>query len=152
VPQGIDGVGQVVRLFIAVIHRQPMREVGEVAAVVNRGLEGCIHGRPGSRRQVLLMDAETLELLGVPPGAVKENITTSGLRVGELQAGQRLRVGEALFEVSVPCEPCHRMDEIRQGLKEKLLGRRGMLCRVVEAGRICRGDGIQVLDGVNAAN
>lgn len=151
-PQGIDGVGQVVRLFIAVIHRQPMREVDEVAAVVNRGLEGCIHGRPGSRRQVLLMDAETLELLGVPPGAVKENITTSGLCVGELQAGQRLRVGEALFEVSVPCMPCHRMDEIRQGLKEKLQGRRGMLCRVVEAGRIRRGDQIQVLDGVNAAS
>jgi MOSC domain-containing protein YiiM len=52
----------------------------------------------------------------------------------------------------VPCEPCHRMDEIRQGLKEKLRGRRGMLCRVVEAGRIRRGDRIQVLDGVNAAS
>ncbi len=140
------------RLFIAVIHRQPMREVDEVAAVVHRGLEGCIHGRPGSRRQVLLMDTETLEVLGVLPGAVKENITTRGLRVGELRAGQRLRVGEALFEVSVPCEPCHRMDEIRPGLQEELRGRRGMLCQVVEAGLIRRGDGIQVLNGVNAGS
>ncbi len=124
-----------------------MQEVDEAAAVVDRGLEGCVHGHPGSRRQVLLMDAETLELLGVPPGAVKENITTRGLRLGELQAGQRVRVGEAVFEVTVPCEPCHLMDEIRPGLQQELRGRRGMLCRVLEAGRIRRGDGIELLDG-----
>ena len=144
-------MAEVVRLFVAVVHRQPMQEVEEVGALVERGLERCIHGRPGSRRQVLLMDLETLEQLGVPPGAVKENITTRGLEVQGLRAGQRLRVGEALFEVAVACEPCHRMDEIRPGLQEELRGRRGMLCRVVEGGRIRRGDGVEVLDGVSAS-
>ena len=144
-------MAEVVRLFVAVVHRQPMQEVEAVGALVERGFEKCIHGRPGSRRQVLLMDLETLEQLGVPPGAVKENITTRGLEVQALKAGQRLRVGEALFEVSVPCEPCHRMDEIRPGLQEELRGRRGMLCRVVEGGRIRRGDGVEVLDGVSAS-
>ena len=144
-------MAEVVRLFVAVVHRQPMQEVEAVGALVERGLERCIHGRPGSRRQVLLMDLETLEQLGVPPGAVKENITTRGLELQGLKAGQRLRVGEALFEVAVPCEPCHRMDEIRPGLQEELRGRRGMLCRVVEGGRIRRGDGIEVHDGVSAS-
>ncbi len=143
-------MAEVVRLFVAVVHRQPMQEVEEVAAVVKRGLERCIHGRPASRRQVLLMDLETLEELGIPPGAVKENITTQGLRVQGLKPGQCLRVGEALFEVTLPCEPCYRMDEIRPGLQESLRGRRGMLCLVVEGGRIRRGDGIEVLDGVSA--
>jgi MOSC domain-containing protein YiiM len=71
---------------------------------------------------------------------------------GELQPGQRLRVGEVVLEVTVPCEPCHRMDEIRQGLRQDLRGRRGMLCRVVEPGRIRRGDMIEVLAGAEAGN
>ena len=141
-------MGEVARLFVAVVHRHPMHEVEDVVAVADRGFAGCIHGRPGNRRQVLLMDLETLEDLGVPPGAVKENITTRGLKVRELRGGQRLRVGEALFEVTVPCEPCYRMDEIRQGLQNELRGRRGMLCRVVEAGWIRRGDVIEVLNAV----
>jgi len=95
------------------------------------------------------MDLETLEELGIPPGAVKENITTRGLNVRDLKGGQRLRVGEALLEVTVPCEPCYRMDEIRRGLQDELRGRRGMLCRVIEAGRIRRGDAIEVLNGAS---
>ena len=143
---------EVEHLFVAVVHRHRMREAEEALAVEERGLEGCVHGRPGSRRQVLLMDAETLEELQIPAGAVKENITTRGLRLTELKAGQRLRVGEALLEVTVPCEPCRRMDEIRNGLQEALRGRRGMLCRVVESGRIRRGARIEVLTPVSAGN
>jgi MOSC domain-containing protein YiiM len=123
-----------------------MREVESVRVNENQGLQGCIHGRLGSRRQVLLMDRETLEELEVAPGAVKENITTSGLSVQELREGQRLRVGQALLEVTTPCHPCHHMDAIRPGLKEALRGRRGILCRVVETGEVRRGDPIEVLD------
>jgi len=140
-------LGEVLHLFVAVVHRQPMREFEEVQVEADRGFVGCIHGRPGGRRQVLVMDVETLGRLDLPPGIVKENITTRGLALGELQSGQRLRVGEALLEVTVPCEPCHRMDEIRQGLRHELRGRRGILCRVVEAGRIRRGDTIEVHTG-----
>lgn len=142
-------MGKVAHLFVAVVHRQPMREMEEVLAVVERGLAGCAHGRPRSRRQVLLMDLETLEQMGIPAGAVKENVTTRGLAVQGLKGGQRVRVGEALLQVAAPCEPCWRMDEIRQGLQQELRGRRGVLCRVIEGGRIRRGDRIEALDDVN---
>jgi len=92
------------------------------------------------------MEAETLEELGLQPGVVKENITTRGLALHGLKAGQWLRVGEAMLEVTCPCEPCRLMDEIRSGLQRELLGRRGMLCRVVQGGRIRRGDVIEVVD------
>jgi MOSC domain-containing protein YiiM len=139
-------------LFIAVVHRHATREVEEAQAVVDRGLEGCIHGRPGSRRQVLLMDVETLEELRIPAGAVKENVTTRGLNLLELRAGQQLRVGKAVLEVTVPCEPCRQMEEIREGLEAALRGRRGMLCRVVGAGRIRRGDTIEPINPASAEN
>jgi MOSC domain-containing protein YiiM len=142
-------VGEVAHLFVAVVHRQPMREMEEVLAVVERGLAGCVHGRPRSGRQVLLMDLETLEQMGIPAGAVKENLTTRGLAVQGLKGGQRLRVGEALLQAAAPCEPCWRMDEIRQGLQHELRGRRGVLCRVIEGGRIRRGDRIETLDNAS---
>ena len=137
-------------IFVSRAHRLPMREVEEIGAIAGRGLQGCAHSRPDSPRQVLLMDAETLEVLGVPPGAVKENITTRGLELTKLPRGQRLRIGAALFEVSIACEPCRQMDDIRAGLQEQLRGRRGMLCRVVEGGRIRRGDVIEVQAAVPA--
>lgn len=120
-----------------------MEELGEVRAVEDWGLDGCVHGRPGSNRQVLLMDWETLVAMDLPAGIVRENITTEGISVNGLEMGQRLRIGEALLEVTVPCTPCGSMEKIRPGLRREIRGRRGMLCRVVEGGMIRCGDAIE---------
>jgi MOSC domain-containing protein YiiM len=137
-------VSEILHLFQCLAHGEPMREFEEVSAVENKGFQHCIHGRSGSARQVLLMDLETLEEFGIAPGRVRENITTRRIALETLPLGERLRAGEALLEVTKPCEPCHQMDEIRQGLQEALRGRRGLLCRVVESGRIRRGDRIEI--------
>lgn len=137
-------MAEVTYLFICLRHRLPMREVAETEAVLGKGLKGCAHGRPGSKRQVLLMDIETLEAMDLKAGMIKENVTTRGLDLKSLRRGQRLRVGEALLEVTLPSEPCGRMDDIRPGLQTELRGRRGMLCQVVHGGVIRRGDRIEV--------
>jgi MOSC domain-containing protein YiiM len=139
-------MGDVERLFICRVHRFPMDEVEQAEAVADTGFRKCIHGRHGSKRQVSIIDAETLELLGVAPGLAKENITTRGLDMKQMHPGQRLRIGEALLEVTIPCEPCSRMDDIRAGLREELRERRGWMCRVVETGNVRRGDGIEILN------
>src|SRR5437870_6674488 len=101
---------------------------------------------PGRKRQVLLVDRETLEAMDLPPGIIRENITTDGLNVNSLEIGQLLRVGEVRLEVSAVCTPCDQMEAIRPGLRIELWGRRGMLCRVLAGGVIrqigrasCRG-------------
>ena len=137
-------MSEILHLFQCLAHGEPMREFEEVSAVENKGFQYCIHGRSGSARQVLLMDLETLEEFGIAPGRARENITTRGIALETLPLGERLRAGEALLEVTKPCEPCHQMDEIRQGLQEALRGRRGLLCRVVESGRIRRGDRVEI--------
>jgi MOSC domain-containing protein YiiM len=139
-------MAQVSNVFIAVERRKAMKPVDFALAVTDRGLEGCVHGRAGSRRQVLLVDIETLGEFGLLPGMIRENITTAGLNMAELRPGQRLCVGEAVLEVTLPCEPCSRMDEIRMGLQKELENRRGMLCRVIEGGKISRGDAIEILE------
>lgn len=137
-------MSEVLRLFQCLAHGEPMREFEEVWAVENKGFRDCIHGRTGSTRQVLLMDQETLEEFGIAPGVARENITTRGIALGTLPLGQRLRAGEVLLEVTKTCTPCHLMDEIREGLQEAIRGRRGVLCRVVEGGRIRRGDTLEM--------
>jgi MOSC domain-containing protein YiiM len=145
-------VAEILRLFQCLAHGEPMRDFDEVLAIENKGFQDCVHGRRGSTRQVLLMDLETLEEFGIAPGRVRENITTRGIALGTLPLGQRLRAGEALLEVTKPCTPCHQMDEIRQGLQEAIRGRRGLLCRVVESGRIRRGDRVELEEKAHAAN
>jgi MOSC domain-containing protein YiiM len=142
---------EVVNLFQCLVHRFPMNELDEAELVEDRGLRGCIHGRKGSTRQVLLMDSETLERFGLPPGVVKENITTRGVDYQTLDTGQRLRVGEGLLEITGPCDPCDRMDEIRMGLQQELRGQRGWLCKVLAGGKIRRGDRVEVLAPIAGA-
>jgi len=100
----------------------------------------------------LLVEGETLRELGLSPGVVRENITTEGIRLGELESGRRLRIGGAVLEVTVPCEPCDQMDAIRLGLQDELQGRRGILCRVIESGLIRRGDALDVIELAAARN
>ena len=138
-------MARVQNLFRAPKKHLPMEELSEVRALNDAGFEGCAHARPASKRQVLMVDRETLEAMNLQPGMIRENITTHGLNVNGLRIGQLLRVGEAQLEVSQVCHPCDLMEAIRPGLRKELWGRRGMLCRVLEGGVIRRGDSIDRL-------
>ena len=138
-------MARVQNLFRATKKRLPMEELAEVQAVTDAGFEGCAHARPARKRQVLLVDRETLEAMDLRPGIIRENITTDGLNVNSLLIGQLLRIGRARLEVSAVCTPCDQMEAIRPGLRKELWGRRGMLCRVLEGGVIRRGDPIEKL-------
>ena len=55
------------------------------------------------------------------------------------------RAGEAVFEITMVCDPCQRMDDLRPGLRAELDGKRGMLARVVESGDVAIGDELELL-------
>src|SRR5881392_2218973 len=113
-------------------------------AISGQGFEGCAHANP-PRREVLFVSKEHLDSLNVEPGAVRENITVDGDDVQRWPVGQRVRAGEAEFEITMVCDPCHRMDELRDGLRAELDGKRGMLARVVESGEVAVGDAIELV-------
>ncbi len=124
-------------------HR-PMTAVQSVLAIENLGLQGDQHAKAESKRQILLIEAETLEKLGLGVGDVKENITTRGLRLMSLPIGARLQVGEAVLEITGECHPCSRMEDLRPGLLEEIGGQRGMLARVAHSGALSVGDAILI--------
>jgi MOSC domain-containing protein YiiM len=122
-----------------------MRPVQAAELITGLGLDGDTHASAASLRQVLLADLEALQAVGVAPGTIKENVTVEGVDVMTLPTGTRLRLGQqAVLEITKICEPCFRMDEIRPGLKDELIGRRGMVSRVVQGGPIKVGDLITV--------
>jgi MOSC domain-containing protein YiiM len=114
-------------------------------AIEDFGLDGCAHARPGGRRQVLFASVEHLQAVEVEPGAIRENLTVEGDDVEQWPVGQRVAIGGAEFEVSMVCDPCERMEQLRPGLREQLQGRRGMLARVVKSGNVAVGDEVRLI-------
>ena len=143
-------MARVLHLFRAQKKRVPMEALPDVAVVADRGFEGCAHARPGSKRQVLLVDRETLDAMNLEPGIIRENITTEGLNVNGLKIGEQLQIDDVLLEVTAVCTPCDQLEKVRFGLRKELWGRRGMLCQVIAGGTMRRGDPIERLSSLTA--
>jgi MOSC domain-containing protein YiiM len=132
-------------LFVSPARKSGRSEPREkVLAIESQGFEGCAHANP-PRREVLFASKEHLDAVGVEAGAIRENVTVEGADVQSWPVGQRVKVGDALFEVTMVCDPCHRMDELRAGLRAEIDGKRGMLAHVVEGGEVAVGDEIVLL-------
>ncbi|HJD79188.1 MAG TPA: MOSC domain-containing protein [Corynebacterium pollutisoli] len=87
---------------------------------------------------------------GLPDGSFGENLTTQGVDLAGLLINQRVRIGDAELEVSIPRQPCRTF---AGWLQEKgwvrtfsERGRCGAYFRVVVPGRISAGDEIVLLD------
>ena len=115
-----------------------------VNATPGAGFEGCAHANP-PKREVLFVSKQHLDALGLEPGAIRENLTIEGADVHEWPVGQHVRVGHVLFEITMVCDPCHKMDALRDGLRAELEGRRGMLARIVAGGQVAVGDPVELL-------
>lgn len=121
------------------------------------------HGGP--RQAMLLLDLGSLEemqRLGHPvfPGALGENITTSGWDRTQVRLGQRYRVGSALVEITKVRVPCKTLDiygtTIQQQIYDKAVkagnftsprwGLSGFYVAVPEPGEIRPGDIISLAD------
>jgi len=142
--------GSIVNIHIARVKETPSDPVQEATAISGMGLEGDRSCKASNPRQVLVMDKETLDQLELEPGQIKENITTTGLNLSQTKIGQVFFIGDGAtgdqvtMEIVGPCEPCHKMDAIRGGLRKKLDGRRGMLATVINGGAIKVGDSIRI--------
>ena len=139
--EGMETGGIIRHLFIKPAHKQPMRPVSEVTAINGEGLSSDA-SCGSSKRQVLLIEEETLDELSLAPGDLRENIVVAGLLMAGTPSQTRLRVGRAELEVTMDCAPCDFLDRLRLGLQQEMIGRRGTLCRVILGGVIRIGDSI----------
>jgi len=115
--------------------------------------QGDLAGHGGEQRAVLVYQVESYrhwqEVLGrddLGYGAFGENFTVEGLADGDVCIGDRLRIGEAEFEVTQPRVTCFRvgmrMDEPRLPSLLVAHHRPGFYLRVLTEGRVRAGDPI----------
>ena len=89
----------------------------------------------------------------VGPGVLGENLSTRGLTEHDVCIGDVLRIGEAEVQVSQPRSPCWKID-LRLKVKDasrfvEAAGVTGWYYRVLREGRLCAGDGIELLERPN---
>jgi MOSC domain-containing protein YiiM len=113
------------------------------------GIVGDAHAADW-HRQVSLLAWESIEKmravgLNVSAGSFAENITTEGMSLVDLPVGTRLRLGEALVEVTQIGKVCHDRCAVYYQAGDCVMPREGIFVRVHEGGRVQVGDTIEVL-------
>jgi MOSC domain-containing protein YiiM len=126
------------------------RVVSEVNLVEGYGIEGDRKGGH-PKRNLNVMDDITLSELAaegfpIDPGELGENIVLSGVDLRTLPEGTQLRLGsEAVIALGKLREPCEMLTRLDQRMPESVVGRVGVMCRVIKSGRIKVGDPVEVV-------
>jgi len=111
-------------------------------------------GHGGIYRAVIVYQRESYEYWApyfghLDHGGFGENLTIDGLPDNEVCVGDRIRIGDAVFEVSQPRVTCYRLGVRLQNAQAAALlvahRRPGFYLRVIEEGTLEAGDEISVL-------
>ena len=138
---------------IARVHelRAPLEELETTTISVERGIDGDARGKkPGRQVSILFREGwgDACRAVGadLPWTTRRANLCVEGLDFPHA-AGWRLKVGEAVLDVTMETEPCHLMERAHPGLRKAMTPgwRGGVCCKVIEGGRISRGDAVRVL-------
>jgi len=83
----------------------------------------------------------------LPPAEFGENVTVTGMADDEVCVGDRLRLGQALVQVTGPREPCFKlgikMGDHRFPARFLAAGRTGFYVSVLEEGTVGAGDAVE---------
>jgi MOSC domain-containing protein YiiM len=150
---------------------KPLRE--SITLIAGWGIEGDAHAgktvqhrydkrrnpEAPNLRQVHLMHAELFDevaKLGITvlPGQMGENITTRGIDILNLPRGTRLKIDEAVIEITGLRNPCNYLNQIAPGLLKACLEKHddgtnfpksGVMGIILESGDIKAGDEIHII-------
>ena len=117
------------------------------------GVAADFRGRPGARQVTVIALEDWTRACAeagadLPWHARRANLLVDGLKLANT-AGRRLRIGEeVVLEITGELEPCERMDEAHEGLRDALVPdwRGGLTCRVLAGGHIAAGDPVSLDD------
>lgn len=116
----------------------------------NHGIEGDAHAGPWHRQVSLLAaeDVESMRRKGLPDlkaGDFAENLVVSGIDLGRLGLGSRLRIGaECELTVTQIGKVCHAHCAIYHQTGDCIMPRLGLFARVLRSGKVAVGDPVEI--------
>ncbi|MCM8798306.1 MAG: MOSC domain-containing protein [Candidatus Omnitrophica bacterium] len=117
----------------------------------NFGLLGDAHAKENSKRQVSILDIESIKRLNkaLKPGDFAENITTEQLDISKLKIGDRLRINkDVILEITQIGKVCHTRCAIFKKLGDCIMPKEGIFARVLSGGIVRAGDRLEVIKDV----
>jgi MOSC domain-containing protein YiiM len=143
-------IGALEQILLRPARGEPMVRVAQAEVRIGLGLVGDrFSGRPDSKRQITLFQAEHLPVLAsllhrdrVDPALLRRNLLIRGISLHAL-SGRRFRIGSVLLEGAAQCHPCSRMERVLgPGGFNAMRGIGGLCVKVLEEGWIAVGDAV----------
>lgn len=141
------GAGRVAAVSVSRRKGEKKTPVPFAVLVEGHGVRDDAHAGPG-HRQVSLLGSESIAKmkakgLSVGPGDFAENVTVEGIDLPRLQVGDRLRLGEAVVEITQIGKECHDRCAIYFQAGDCVMPREGIFARVVRGGTVAPGDPVE---------
>ncbi len=143
--------GQVLAVNISEKRGEIKHNIDEAFIKENYGLETDAHSG-NWHRQVSLLSLSSFEKMrtmgatGLNYGVFAENITVGGLDVATLPLQTKLKVGEAILEVTQIGKECHNQGcAIKKQVGSCVMPIEGIFTRVLRSGRVRVGDRVEIL-------
>lgn len=142
-------MGRVVSVNISEKKGTVKKPVKEIRLKIRHGILGDAHAGDW-HRQISLLAEESVDKLrtllpDLPPGAFAENVNTEGVDLKALPIGTRLRLGEAVVEVTQIGKECHHDCAIKKAVGKCVMPTEGIFAVVVTEGAVRKGDEIEIL-------
>lgn len=124
-------------------------EVEEANFIEEFGIEGDAHAGKW-HRQVSLLAFEKIEDFradggNVDFGAFGENLVVDGIELNKLPIGQKIKIGEALLEVTQIGKKCHDKCAIYYQVGRCIMPAYGIFTKVLNGGEVILGEEVELL-------
>jgi MOSC domain-containing protein YiiM len=153
--------GKLVGIYSTPGPGKPLEANAELQAIEGVGLEGdryavetgTYSNRPGSHRQVTLVEREVIAAVNGEAGVelgeheTRRNLVTEGVPLHHL-IGRTFRVGDVVLRGIKSCPPCAYLEKVtRPGVRAALANRGGIRAEIVHGGTLRTGDEITAVPG-----
>lgn len=144
-------MGEVTKIYLCKVKKEPRIEVEEGLFLENFGLEGDAYSEKEVDKQVTVFFDESRDSLSDEPlsglcfSRFLETIRIRGINADVFKTGAEFQIGEVILKVSKSRKKCYSECKIIQDERRCALFMDVRFCRVLQTGTIRKGDNVSIL-------